>query len=207
MISRLFTRGSSLSFARAGSSPSFAALASRSRSRLRSGVGKFAWPRGYVFVSNDLCRQMVRARVKVSCRALSMTAIDGTRSSVLLARMRPPAELEFQVSHRALGLQNRHGGLRDIGSVSASGAERRATIERTKTPGAAAEETPEPREPTLRSSSVPVIDYIRFSLAISCSADSIDLSLSPSCKTRVKPGRVSAVIRRCGLKDEDATFA
>lgn len=45
---------------------------------LRSGVGKFAWPRGYVFVSNDLCRQMGRARVKVSCWALSMTAIDGT---------------------------------------------------------------------------------------------------------------------------------
>jgi len=123
MISRLFTRGSSLSSARAGSSPSFAALASRSRSRLRSGVGKFAWPRGYVFVSNDLCRQMGRARVKVSCRALSMTAIDGTRSSVLLARMRPPAELEFQVSRRALGLRNRHGDR--AGSRGATCADRK----------------------------------------------------------------------------------
>lgn len=81
MISRLFTRVLSLSngiisvirallcYYRLSFSLSLA---------LRSGVGKFAWPRGYVFVSNDLCRQMGRARVKVSCWALSMTAIDGT---------------------------------------------------------------------------------------------------------------------------------
>lgn len=58
MISRLFTRA--LSLFRAGSSPSFARSRAKSRSSLslalRSGVGKFAWPRGYVFVSNDLCR-------------------------------------------------------------------------------------------------------------------------------------------------------
>lgn len=56
------------------------------RSHLRSGVGKFAWPRGYVFVSNDLCRQMGRARVKVSCTALSMTGIDGERSSTCFSK-------------------------------------------------------------------------------------------------------------------------
>lgn len=44
---------------------------------------------------------MGRARVKVSCWALSMTAIDGARSSVLLTRMRPPGELEFSVTLKA----------------------------------------------------------------------------------------------------------
>jgi len=85
MISRLFTRVLSLSAgiisvirAPLVKVPFTLSLPFSLSLALRSGVGKFAWPRGYVFVSNDLCRQMGRARVKVSCRALSMTAIDGT---------------------------------------------------------------------------------------------------------------------------------
>lgn len=107
MISRLFTRSrrclppafhwpSSLSShwlcLPRGSRHSFQRGRERERSslslhsHLRSGVGKFAWPRGYVFVSNDLCRQMGRARVKVSCTALSMTGIDGERSSTCFSK-------------------------------------------------------------------------------------------------------------------------
>lgn len=54
-----FVYARSLSFGR-DHLPSFARSRAKSRSSLslalRSGVGKFAWPRGYVFVSNDLCR-------------------------------------------------------------------------------------------------------------------------------------------------------